>query len=180
MKADATSIPSAYQQAVLRWKQGHQIFHVLLVVMNTALEVSLDSVRHRDWSCVSSSLQRLTVLFNASTAVMKYSADFPRHLYEDLIRPSMMPPFLSPGFSGQLNTEHHVMLENFRNLRTMLMKELGEVQQWPADLAKAWTSLVKSQVYNRKHHGLVCQKFVDGGTSLLREFYANKPDLSKE
>lgn len=174
MKADATSIPSTYKQAVLRWKQGHQVFHVLLVVMNTVLETSMDSVKHRDWSCVSSSLERLTVLFNTSTATMKYSADFPRSHYEDLIRPSMMPPFLSPGFSGQLNTEHNVMLENFQSLRTMLMSELGQVQQWPADLKRAWTSLVKSQAYNRKHHGLVCQKFVDGGTSLLREFYANQ------
>lgn len=148
--------------------------------MNTVLEVAIDSVKHRDWPCVTSSLERLTILFNASTATMKYSADFPRSLYEDLIRPSMMPPFLSPGFSGQLNSEHKVMLDKFQSFRSMLTEELGQKQDWPTDLAEAWSSLLKSQVYNRKHHGLVCQKFVDDGTSLLREFYANKQDLNKE
>lgn len=142
--------------------------------MNTVLELSMEPVKKKDWSFVTPLLERLTILFDASTATMKYSADFPRSLYEDYIRPSMMPPFLSPGFSGQLNTDHKVMLDNFQRFRSMLIKELGEKQNWPSDLAEAWSSFTKSHVHNRKHHGLVCQKFVDEGASLLREFYTNK------
>ncbi|MFC4076188.1 hypothetical protein [Salinithrix halophila] len=174
------SVPSVYQQAALRWKQGHHVFHVVLVTMNTMLEASMDALKQRDWPRLTASLDRLTALYKASTSTMKYAADFPVTLYEELIRPSMMPPFISPGFSGELNTEHTMMLEGFQHLRSRMKEELGNREQWPTPVAKSWTRLLSAQAYSRKHHALVCQKFVKDGASLLKDFYANKKETEKD
>lgn len=176
---DSTTVSNDHWQAVLRWKQGHHVFHVLLVSMNTVLDDSMNALVQRDWSRLVSSLNRLTALYDASTSTMKYAADFSKDRYENLIRPSMMPPYLSPGFTGELNTEHKVMVDGVLNLRHCLQAELGTRKQWPADVVEAWTRLSKSQSQNRKHHALVCQKFVDDGASLLQEFYADKQNAEQ-
>ncbi|SFJ86742.1 hypothetical protein [Thermoflavimicrobium dichotomicum] len=170
MSVTNPSIPASYQQAVLRWKQGHHVFHVILVTMNTCLEESLRALNQQDWSRLIQLLERLATLYDAATATMKYSSNFSRKYYEEVIRPSMMPPFLKPGFSGKLNREHNVMLDLFQTLRAELKKK----EELPLGVEEAWRKLVQSQKRNRKHHGLVCQQFVDDGVSLLQEFYRSQ------
>jgi hypothetical protein len=168
-------LPAAYQQAVFRWKGGHQNFHIILTTMNTIVGECMLALQNEDYSLLAQQFRYLCRLYHAATANMVYSADFPPELYEKFIRPSMMPPFLSPGFSGTLNTDHNVMLEGMRQLSKALYGALGTNQaDWPAQVAETWEELRRAQIRNRQHHGLVCQKFVAGGVSLLRDFHKQR------
>jgi hypothetical protein len=119
-------------------------------------------------------LGQLRILYDAATANMVYTSDFPRLIYETVVRPSMMPPFLSPGFSGTLNTEHNVMLDRLKQLREALQEAFGSSkEEWPVGVARAWSELSQAQARNRRHHGLICSKFVPDGVSLLRHFYTD-------
>jgi hypothetical protein len=174
----SAQLPEVYKQAIIRWKLGHHTFHVLLVSMNTVLEACLPAVSAGNWMMLVQGLVTLRTLFDSATSTMLYTADFSEQIYEDLIRPSMAFPLLSPGFSGQLNTEHQIMQDGVRRLSEALKETLGQKrEQWPPAVAKAWTELGLARARNRKFHALVCRKFVPGGDSLLRQFYRSKDEL---
>jgi len=118
--------------------------------------------------------RRLTVLYDAATASMKYAADFDPREYETLIRPSMSPPFLSPGFSGEQNEDHAVMLDLMRQTRVAVKDVLRCPGQEPVpqEVRDAAKDLWAAQSRNRRHHMLVCEKFVPDGGSLLKEYFA--------
>jgi cell fate (sporulation/competence/biofilm development) regulator YlbF (YheA/YmcA/DUF963 family) len=157
-------------QAVLRWKLGHQLFHLHLAAMNTLLVDAREALESADWSELTESLDQLRVLYDAATATMHYASDFSQGTYERLIRPSMAPPFLSPGFSGLLNLEHEQMMDRFRGLRRQF-KQIQRAGGMPAAVGEAGTRLWSAQSRNRKNHALVCEKFVPEGKSLLNEFF---------
>ena len=107
-------------QALLRWKLGHHAFHLHLAAMNTLLADADRFAESARWSELADALDRLRILYDGATATMRYAADFSPDMYERLIRPSMAPPFTSPGFSGTLNLEHELMLDQLRELRAKL------------------------------------------------------------
>jgi hypothetical protein len=171
------SLSPAQVAAMTRWKRGHQSFHLQLTVINTLIEDSLEAVEAGEHPRLVRSLRLLCVLYDAATASMKYASDFPRELYVEFVRPSMMPPFLSPGFSGVLNTEHNRMVEGLKQLTRAMSQKLGGRADWRPDVADAWKALGEAHARNQSNHSLVCHKFVDAGTSLLKQFYMGKKKL---
>jgi tryptophan 2,3-dioxygenase len=167
-------LTTGQQTAIRRWKLGHHAFHLYLLAMNTELPVALDLLERRSWHGLTASLHKLIRLYDAATASMKYAADFDPAEYEQLIRPSMAPPFLSPGFSGEQNADHSTMLGLMARTQTTMKRllrnsRLGDI---PADVRAAATALWAAQSRNRRHHVLVCDKFVPGGGSLLKDHFA--------
>lgn len=160
-------------KAVLRWKLGHHMFHLHLTAMNSLLADARAGLESAQWPDLAHTLEQLRVLYDAATATMRYAADFSPDMYERLIRPSMAPPFASPGFSGVLNLEHARMIEQFSELRRQL-KEMRRAGQTPAAVQGAATRLFAAQARNRRNHILVCERFVPDGTSLLREFFQDQ------
>lgn len=168
---DAPQRPSATQQtAIRRWKLGHHVFHLHLVVMNTHLTQLRRAVADEEWPTTRSLLATLTRLYDAATACMRYAADFPQTEYENLIRPSMEPPWLNPGFSGKFNTDHERMLALLQSVRSPLKQAVrsGDV---PPQVACAATELWRAQSRNRANHKLICEQFVPGGQSLLQQYF---------
>lgn len=165
--------PPGTEQAVLRWKLGHQMFHLHLAAMNTLLDDARMSLDTTSWVKLAGEFEELTVLYDAATATMRYAADFSQELYERMIRPSMAPPFLSPGFSGTLNLEHEHMLERLTDVRRRF-KETDRNSRLPDQVRTAATRLWAAQSRNRRNHMLVCEKFVPNGASLLSEHFKSR------
>jgi hypothetical protein len=162
------------QVAIRRWKLGHHAFHLYLLAMNTELPLARGYTAARKWDELAISLTRLIRLYDAATASMKYAADFDPGEYAELIRPSMSPPFLSPGFSGKANEDHATMLRLMAEMQSALKNALrdGRAADIPAEVHTCATALWAAQARNRRHHMLVCEKFVPGGRSLLKEYFA--------
>jgi hypothetical protein len=162
--------------AVRRWKLGHHTFHVLLVAMNTRLHEVADRLEEEEWEAASTAMLDLARLYDAATASMRYTSDFPRIEYERLLRPSMMPPFASPGFSGVFNREHAMMMAGVRRIRTFMKEREDDV---PEQALAAWERLREAQQTNVDSHMLVCRKFVDDGVSLLKEFFDQRKEAEE-
>ncbi len=172
-RAAPISVGEEARTAITRWKLGHHAFHLYLVAMNTLLEDALEAAKSAEWPSLARSLREFTTLLDATTASMKYASDFPSRLYDELVRPSMMPPFLSPAFSGELNKEHELMLDQVKALRRRLKEAASAGTDLPEEVAEVLSGLRSAIVRNRRHHMLVCEKHVQGGVSLVREFYEN-------
>ncbi|MEO3780392.1 hypothetical protein ABGB16_26975 [Micromonospora sp. B11E3] len=168
MTAPADRLTPAQREAVLRWKLGHQVFHLLLVALNTRLDETIGRLDAGRWDTTEADLRELARLYDASTATMRYAADFPRAEYQRLVRPSMMPPFAGEGFSGQYNTDHARMLDGLRTLRRRYEARRGDA---PEPVRAAWRRLLDTQRVNRRNHMHVCRRFVDDGDSLLQRYF---------
>lgn len=158
------------QLAVRRWKGGHHAFHVLLVAMNTRLDQASELLDRGEYDTAAPLLDELAGLYRAATALMRYASDFRCEDYEALVRPSMMPPFASPGFSGLANQDHAIMLDRMARLRVAVARD----EEASARVKAAGTRLTVAQKDNRASHMLVCRRFVPDGQSLLREFFRQR------
>ncbi|MFF4602935.1 hypothetical protein ACFY12_09320 [Streptomyces sp. NPDC001339] len=139
--------------------------------MNTHLTALQRAMADADWDTVRHLLNTLTRLYRAATACMRYASDFPKPAYDGLLRPSMAPPWVSPGFSGKFNSDHERMLRLLKTVRGPL-KKAARTGTAPADVQDAARRLWQEQSRNRAHHKLICEKFVPGGTSLLQDYFA--------
>lgn len=166
-----TEIPIAadLSQAVRRWKVGHHVFHLQIITLTSLIQQILDEMEQGAWGAIPGELRRVADLYDSATASMKFAADFRPEAYESLIRPSMGEPLLSPGFSGTLNQDHTQMLERLHHLKRTL-RSLRAQGTLPAEAADAMQHLWKAQSKNRRHHMLVCERFVPGGESQLKQF----------
>ncbi|GAA3736700.1 hypothetical protein [Streptomyces tremellae] len=151
-----------------RWRLGHQIFHLLLALMNSLLDEALRAADAAEWLRVTGLLDRLRLLYDAATAAMSYAADFgddPLGAYRREVRPTMEPPFVSPGFSGTFNREHRETTRLLRQLRRALKAAAPDDHE----LRTAADALRAAQSRNRANHLLICERCVPEGVSLLRE-----------
>lgn len=172
---ESTALTTAQVNALRRWKLGHHAFHLYLVAMNSLLEVTLVAATRRAWDEVPVRLETLARLYHAATAGMKYASSFSTDAYATFIRPSMSAPFVNQGFSGQLNREHALMLEGFGRLRRTLRGVVADGDA-PDEVVTAANALWEAQRRNRRHHMLVCKRFVPDGVSLLQRMYSSEDE----
>jgi hypothetical protein len=152
-----------------RWKLGHQVLHLYLVAMVTLmneLQAEMDVLASEQ---IAATLMDVAELFSATSAGMRYASDFDARAYGDVVRPSMAPPAMPPGFSGVLNTDHARMIESLPVTFGALARRFGEQQSaWPDFVTNGWTALVDAQLEARRSHMFVCRRFVPDEPSLLR------------
>jgi hypothetical protein len=171
--------PAEKAHAIVRWKEGHQAFHVYLVVINTTIEQATGAIETGDCGNLCSYLDRLAVLYDAATATMQYTASFPPHVYEQAVRPSMAPPLVVPGFSGTLNTEHRIMVVGLKGLARALRQSYGSnCDLWAPEIRRSWAAVEHSKRENLEKHTLICSRFVPAGASLLREYFSRRKSQS--
>jgi hypothetical protein len=166
----AAELSQVQRLAIRRWKGGHHAFHVLLVAMNTRLDQASELLDAGAYDTAAPLLDELAGLYRAATALMRYASDFRAADYETLVRPSMMPPFASPGFSGLANQDHAVMLDRMTRLRSAVSRN----EEASPRVRAAGARLTGAQKDNRASHMLVCRRFVPDGHSLLREFFRQR------
>jgi hypothetical protein len=133
-----------------------------------------ESLGFGEYERLSLELKELALLYRAATSAFRYAAAFDRESYVGAVRPSMMPPRLPEGFSGTLNFLHTEMKHALQGLQ----KEIVPILEVPGNgwLGEAWQELLQAKSENLRNHGLVCNRLVPGGRSLLREYYANKQE----
>jgi hypothetical protein len=163
--------------ALRRWKLGHRAFHFILEEMIDRIQNCSESLKSGAYHSLSLGLEELSLLYEAATSAFKYAADFDSELYADVVRPSMMPPYLPVGFSGLLNRKHEDMRQALQLLERDLRDLLGE--EWPESVRHAWQKVVSAKNENLRNHGLICSHFVPGGRSLLREHYRQQAEGNK-
>jgi hypothetical protein len=168
--AEATGEP-ATDTEIVRWKRGHQIFDLLLDGINGTLAEALatDPIHHRDR--MVDLLLRIAKQYRASTVSFSYAADFTPEAYESGVRPTMAPDEMPEAFSGSLNAKHRDMKRLLSSMTAKLFSALGKDKElWPPAIAEAFERVLDAKAENLSNHGRICEHFVPGGKSLLREY----------
>ena len=162
-----------------RWRLGHRLFEVVLAAIIEVLTRAAMELANCDFNALCQSLDTLTGLLESATSAMEFTADFSPSVYRDRIRPTMEPPKVPPGFSGTLNERHAEFLEKLRGLDAALKASFGDrLENAPPNVTNGWRAVLKMRSKNLAAHGLVCEKFVSGGQSLLKEHLRSKKEKS--
>ena len=154
-----TATPYEPVDALMRWRIGHHAFFIVIqALMVTHLHLS-SALRQRDHEAAELALERSTRLWEGTAAAFRYAADFSPQAYEDIVRPSMSPPFLKDGFSGFFSSDHVGMIRILKGLRPAL-------QQLPPALSAAHERYLRALDIAYEAHAHVCESFVGAGSSL--------------
>lgn len=154
-----------------RWKLGHQIFDLLLDGINATLADAVATDPVNDPDRIVDLLLRISKQYRASTVSFSYAADFTREAYESRVRPTMAPEQMPEAFSGSLNEKHRNMKKLLSSMTAKLDSAFGKDKQlWPQAIRQAFEAVLEAKAENLSNHGSICEHFVPGGKSLLREY----------
>jgi hypothetical protein len=143
-----------------RWRVGHHVFFVLTQCLIVVLQSFQSALAEDDVPGARRNLRLAARLLHASAAAFVFTAEFSANQYNGGVRPSMEPPFVSPGFSGLLSPDHQYLVRLFARIRPAL-------RDLPDDLIPDHRAFTRALGAVYDSHKYVCGRFGgDSGTSL--------------
>ncbi|MBG86576.1 MAG: siderophore biosynthesis protein [Verrucomicrobiales bacterium] len=144
------------------WKHFHWTFFVHVQGLIISLGRFRSRLNDRDLESARTELLTAADLLCASGAAMELAGNFSRQDYEQVVRPSMMPPAVSrENFSGLMSWDHATLIELWQELRP-LFKNL------PTELEAAHRDFVEAYQFLATSHRAVCERFGGGESGSLR------------
>jgi len=139
--------------AVEIWKSFHWSFFVNtqgLIICLGRFEQALDKGDLRE---ANVELATAASLLEASSAAMELAGSFSRQDYENVVRPSMLPPEVSDdNFSGLMSWDHSTLIQRWKKLRP-------KFKNLPLELAETHRNFVSAYQQLAISHRAVCQRF---------------------
>jgi len=145
------------------WKRTHWIFSVYTQSLIICLRRFEMQIECGNFNQAGIELETAAELMLASAAAMKLGGSFSRYIYEDKVRPMMMPPHVkSENFSGIMHWDH-------AHLMTVLKKIQPLYKILPASLQTQHNKFISAYKVVCASHKAVCQKFGGGEMGSLRD-----------
>jgi hypothetical protein len=143
-----------------RWINGHQVFLVIIQGLIGECRRLVQALGDRHHEGTNETFDRLSDLLNGSAVALRFTGDFPPADYEDVVRPSMMPPLAPAGMSGLLSSDHAHLIKLMSALKCKL------VTLDPA-CAEAYQRFRDALSGAYDAHLFVCERFTGRKPSLL-------------
>lgn len=184
-QAEANRAAWTAQVAHYRWQVGHHFYDLGAIFCANALRTASDALGATppNAGCIATAvahLQQAAIFLRGMTAAMWYAGDFPVQTYQQIIRPSMVMPGGSGGFSGDQNADYNRMKQAKQQLKAQLRAMYGEqLATMPAPLRNAFFSFHEADIEDNEHHLLIAAHKVGIDQSLAqKEWQAELPDLA--
>ncbi len=148
--------------ALRRWVRGHRIFMVLIQGLVIAVDELADTVARAESDQAAEALDLAASLMRASEAALRFAGDFTREEYQDLVRPTLMPPAAPPGLSGLHWRDHEHLVKRLAEVRQLLAGVDPTLVPLRAAFREAYAAAYDA-------HRFVCARFVgeDVGSLLM-------------
>jgi hypothetical protein len=137
-----------------RWKLGHRVFIALLqslVFMLYDFETA-HKQPEIDVPQAQRALSMATTLMWGSAASLRFTGDFEADDYNNVVYPSMTPPYVPPGFSGMQTLDHLYTVRVLSQLRPLFMTIDPALAEQHQQFISAFTHTYDS-------HKFVCARF---------------------
>lgn len=152
-------IPRTPPVSVRRWVLGHQVFCALSQGLVLAFRTLVEAAERGNHAELRRAATGCASLLHGTAAAFLFTSDFPAEHYSSVIRPGMMPPYLSDAFSGLMSVDHREFVQTLRASRGAL----ETLRESHGELHRSLASGLAA-VYDA--HRLVCDRFVMGERSL--------------
>lgn len=166
--------------AIRRWIQGHHVFLILIqgliISLNCFESACNDDVLEEGLSA----LELATALMDGSSAALHHAGDFPTSVYNETVRPTMMPPNVLPGMSGILARDHRHLVKLLHSQRPLYGALEPALRQKYNEFVAAFGctyeahKLVCAHFGGRERPSLLNDKAQQSGVELLEELKHNR------
>jgi hypothetical protein len=144
-----------HASALDRWRVGHQLFFTVIQTLTVAVLCAMRAAQDDDEDAVFDALTLASGCASAAAASLTLTSEFSPAEYAEGVRPTMLPPHVSPGFSGFQTRDHHRLVAVFHRLH--------EVRSQLAAFGEPYTCFVTAIEGMYFAHAGVCAHF--GGTT---------------
>ncbi|MBG1266663.1 siderophore biosynthesis protein [Nostoc sp. WHI] len=149
-------------EAIEIWKKSHWTFSVYIQCLIICLGRFQMEIEDGNINGAGIELETAAELMLASAAAMELAGIFTRHIFEENIRPMMMPPNVrSEDFSGLMHWDHTYLM-------TVLKKIQPLYKTLPASLQPQHNKFISAYKVVCASHKAVCQKFGGDEAGSLR------------
>ena len=164
--------------AFYRWKVGHHFFDLCTIFCGDALRQAHTAIAAGNESAALEQFALADSLLRGTTAAMWYAGDFPANLYRDYVRPSMVMPGKTSGFSGDQNADYNRMKAAKDRLKEFLSQNYGPtLAALPTRLRSAFMNFHEADIVDSEHHLIIAAHKVGTDQSLAqKEWQAELPD----
>jgi len=164
--------------AFYRWKVGHHFFDLCTIFCGDALRDAQAALAERNENAAVAALALADSFLRGTTAAMWYAGDFPANLYRDCVRPSMIMPGKTSGFSGDQNADYNRMKDAKDQLKKFLRQAYGPTLAGLSPQARtAFMNFHEADIEDSEHHLIIAAHKVGTDQSLAqKEWQAELPD----
>lgn len=144
-----------------RWVLGHHVFYVLIQSLIVAIDCFNSEIESDNLEEAETALALATVLMWSSESALRFAGDFSVTGYNDVVRPSMMPPHAPPGLSGQFSRDHVYLVKFMTGLKQIFAHLHPSLRPQHEQFMQALQTAYES-------HKFVCDRFVSSEQGSLR------------
>ncbi|MDJ0695419.1 hypothetical protein [Mastigocoleus sp. MO_188.B34] len=144
-----------------RWVIGHHIFYVLIQSLVVALNCFHTEITSENVQEAEVAITLATFLMWGAESALRFTGDFSASQFQDIVRPSMMPPNAPPGLSGQFSRDHLYLVKLLSELRPTF-------ENLNSNLMMKYRQFVQAFEATYEAHKFVCKKFVGVESQSLR------------
>lgn len=154
-----------------RWVRGHQIFVVLTQGLVFAFRAMAAALKANETDDVSRWADLAASLLDGSQATFQFTGEFSTEEYNDLVRPSMMPPHTPFCLSGMMSVDHRYFVTTVRDMKPALKALHTQDSDRHVRIAAALRSVYDSHIHT-------CERFVGNQPSIMTEGKTEKSGVS--
>jgi hypothetical protein len=151
-----------------RWFLAHHFYFLLNLMAAERLDLAAEQVREGRPEAACVPLTQAAVLVRGFTAAMVHSCAFPARYYQDVVRPTMAPPYVKTNLTGVMQLEHR----RYRSALGRLLDEVAlpydELAESAPDLAAARNAVLEADLIDLERHVIVADTMVGGDRSLVQ------------
>jgi hypothetical protein len=135
-----------------RWRITQHIFLTLIQNMIVAMNCFGDAIRKGDLQAARREMQLATTQMLGAASALHIAKDLQPETYEDLVRPSMMPPHVEAGFSGLQSIDHWYFVKQLQALKPVFANLDVSIQEQLRHFLQAFDRVYQAHIF-------VCARF---------------------
>jgi hypothetical protein len=133
-------------EALKMWRQGHQLFFVLIQAATLELQLFINCTNNQDLDAAKRHLNRASMVMLGSAASMRIAGDVDQNSYQQIVVPAMLAAH--PKFTGSISPDHGILVERY--------KAIGARKDLPVELHGAYDRFLLSVSTALAAHTSVC------------------------
>ncbi len=151
-----------------RWVVGHQLHAMLNVHAAYALADAAEGLRAGDQQCAIRALDNATRIVDGFAGARAQALAVPDWFYQDVLRPSMLPPLTSAPLTGRMHTEYRGYRKRLSEVIRMMPQSSTDLASMQPRLAFVRERLLEADLVEAERHVTSVEPLVSTSRSLIQ------------
>lgn len=151
-----------------RWIVAHQVHSMLAVYATLQIDEARSRIALTEHGGAAVALNRAAELVRGFPAARAHALAVPTSFYEEVLRPSMLPPLTVVPLSGRMHTEYRAFRESLGRLLEDVPLSAAELAANDPVLALARDALLEADLIDAERHVTAVEAVVGSDRSLIQ------------